>query len=79
MSIDYFLLKRKLKKEHSYLSIQQELSCYRKAVSKNTLFLAMAVMCATPSTENLSLERCKGRNKSTSDASWLQMHNRCKK
>ena len=31
MSIDYFLLKRKLKKEHSYLSIQQELSCYRKA------------------------------------------------
>lgn len=31
MSIDYFLLKRKLKKERSYLSIQQELSCYREA------------------------------------------------
>ena len=28
MSIEYFLLKRKLKKERSYISIQQELSGY---------------------------------------------------
>lgn len=40
MSIDYFLLKRKLKKEHSYLSIQQELSCYRKAGIEEYTFLS---------------------------------------
>lgn len=39
MSIDYFLLKKKLKKERSYLSIQQELSRYRELGIEEYTFL----------------------------------------
>ena len=78
MSIDYFLLKRKLKKEHSYLSIQQELSCYRKAGIEEYTFLSNGCdVCNSLNGKSFPLK--EGRNKSTSDASWLQMHNRCKK